>query len=333
MNTRKIAILLACFTVILGIGQSNSVKQFIGIGRNEIHSQETLQRMSDNKENDPLYRQIKDKAALIRVEPPNAKIDRVWKAIPGYNGLEVDIDETYKHAKAKGNASSITYIFRQLLPEVGLQDLEVQPIYRGNPLKPMVSLMINVAWGNEYIIPMLNTLDQEKVKATFFFDGKWLNSNVELAKEIQKRGHELSNHAYSHLNMSQLSEDKAITEISRTQKLLKDQLGQEPKWFAPPSGDFDSDTVRIAKGQGMYTVLWTLDTVDWRQPSSQSIVNKISEKVEPGFLILMHPTSSSSGALQGMIQAIKEKGLHLGTVSQTLSTERIVESIVDQIVE
>ncbi|WP_438350186.1 polysaccharide deacetylase family protein [Paenibacillus sp. FA6] len=329
MNTRKVAILLACFTVVLGIGQSNSVKQFIGMGRNEIHSQDVIQWLSDNKEEDPLYQEIKDKAIHTRIEPINAKIDRIWKAIPGYNGLEVDIDETYKHAKAKENGSSITYVFRQLHPKVGLHDLEVQPIYRGNPLKPMVSLMINVAWGNEYIIPMLNTLDQENVKATFFFDGKWLNSNVELAKEIQKRGHELSNHAYSHLNMSQLSEEKAISEISKTQKLLKDELDQEPKWFAPPSGDFDSDTVRIAKGQGMYTVLWTLDTVDWRKPSPQSIVNKISEKVEPGFLILMHPTSSSSEALQGMIQAIKAKGLYLGTVSQTLSTERIVEPVVE----
>ncbi|MNP05045.1 Peptidoglycan-N-acetylglucosamine deacetylase [compost metagenome] len=259
----------------------------------------------------------------------NAKIDRVWKAIPGYNGVEVDVDATYELIKSKGKSSTITYVYQQLIPKVGLDDLEAQPIYRGNPLKPMISLMINVAWGNEYIIPMLNTLEQENVKATFFLDGKWLKSNVELAKEIQKRGHELSNHAYSHLNMSQLGEEKAISEINKTKVLLKDELGIESKWFAPPSGDFDSDTVRIAKKLGMHTVLWTLDTVDWKHPSPQSIVTKISTKVEPGYLILMHPTSSSSEALQGMIQAIKGKGLHLGTVSQTLSSERIIESTVE----
>ena len=329
MNTRKFAILLACFTVIIGLCQFNSVKQFIAVGQSKILSQEVNQWVSVDTENDSIYREIKAEAIHLRVEPINAKIDRVWKAIPGYNGMEVDVDETYNHAKAKGNVTSFTYMYRQLLPNVGLEDLEVHPIYRGNPLKPMVSLMINVAWGNEYILPMLSTLDQEKVKATFFLDGKWLNNNVELAKEIQKRGHELSNHAYSHLNMSQLSEEKANTEISKTQKLLKEELDVEPKWFAPPSGDFDSDTVRIAKEQGMYTVLWTLDTVDWRHPSPQSIVNKISNEVKPGFLILMHPTSSSSGALQGMIQVIKSKGLRLGTVSQTLSAERIIEPTVE----
>ncbi|AOZ94813.1 polysaccharide deacetylase family protein [Paenibacillus crassostreae] len=330
MNTRKFALLLACFTIVLGLGQLESVKQFIGASSDDTLSQVFFQRGNDNPENDPIYREIKEKAMDKRIEPIDAMIDRVWKTIPGYNGLEVDVDETYKQTKAKGNNdTAITYVYRQLAPKIGLDDLDVQPIYRGNQLKPMVSLMINVAWGNEYIIPMLNTLDKEDVKATFFFDGKWLNSNIEVAKEIQKRGHELSNHAYSHLNMSQLSEEKATSEISKTQEILKDELGQEPKWFAPPSGDFDSDTVRIAKSQGMKIVLWTLDTVDWRQPSPQSIVSKIADKVEPGFLILMHPTSSSSEALQGMIKAIKNKGLQLGTVSQTLSSERIVEGIVE----
>lgn len=324
MNTRKFAILLGCFTIVIGISQMSSIKQFIENGRNGKVSQEVFQSMNNISEEDPLYREIKNKAISTRIEPVDAKVDRVWKAIPGYNGLEVDVDETYKQAKAVGNTTSITYKYRQLIPKVELSDLEVQPIYRGNPAKPMVSLMINVAWGNEFIVPMLNTLDQEKVKATFFFDGKWLKNNIEVAKEIQKRGHELSNHAYSHANMSQLSEERAVEEISKTQKLLKDELGEEKKWFAPPSGDFDSDTVRIAKGQGMHTVLWTLDTVDWQHPSPASIVNKISNKVEPGYLILMHPTSSSSQALQGMIKAIKAKGLSLGTVSQTLSSERIL---------
>jgi peptidoglycan/xylan/chitin deacetylase (PgdA/CDA1 family) len=70
-------------------------------------------------------------------------------------------------------------------------------------------------------------------------------------------------------------------------------------------------------------VLWTLDTVDWKHPPASSIVLKIRTRVEPGSLILMHPTDSSSEALPGMIAAIKQKGLALGTVSETLSPERI----------
>ncbi|AJS59120.1 polysaccharide deacetylase family protein [Paenibacillus sp. IHBB 10380] len=329
MYTRRIAIILACFTIVIGLGQVGSIRQFIEEGRLTFISTDTFEQVEDTPDIDPLYQHIKAKATQSRIEPIDAKLDRVWKVIPGYNGMEVDVEATYHLAENKGRSTPLTYMYRMLTPKVSIADLGAEPIYRGNPNKPMASLMINVAWGNEFILPMLDILDQEKVKATFFFDGSWLKKNIDLAKVIQQRGHELSNHAYSHPNMSQLSKERAIAEISKTQQLLKDQLGVDNLWFAPPSGDFNNNTVKIARELGMYTVLWTLDTVDWQKPSPESIVDKISSKVEPGNLILMHPTSSSSRALKGMIQGIKRKGLVLGTVSQTLSAERVVGHAVE----
>lgn len=273
-----------------------------------------------------LLSQIEAEAAKSRIEPIDARVDSVWKAIPGYNGLEIDIEATYKVASSKKRKAgdAIPFVYRQIPAKVTLDDLGEQPIYRGNPNKPMVSLMINVAWGNEFLVPMLNTLDAENIKTTFFLDGSWLKKNPELAAEIKKRGHEIENHAYTHPNMSRLSRERAEMEIKKTQDLLKESLGVENKLFAPPSGDFNQQTVSIAHARGLKTVLWTLDTVDWKHPAPEAVIQKISTKVEPGFLILMHPTDSSSQALKGMIDGIRAKGLQIGTVSQTLSSERIM---------
>jgi peptidoglycan/xylan/chitin deacetylase (PgdA/CDA1 family) len=173
---------------------------------------------------------------------------------------------------------------------------------------------------------MLETLRKEKVHATFFFDGSWLSKHLDTARQIGAQGHELSNHAYSHKNMSQLSRPRATEEIAKTEKLLKDELGVTNRLFAPPSGDFDGETVRIASGMNLTTVLWTLDTLDWRNPGAEFIVRKIGSRVEPGSLILMHPTASSSAALERMIRSIKGKGLALGTVSELLSPQRVPEA-------
>ncbi|GIO93345.1 MULTISPECIES: polysaccharide deacetylase family protein [Paenibacillus] len=274
-----------------------------------------------------LLNQIEAAAAKERVEPVDARVDRVWEAIPGYNGLEVDVEATYNLAvKNRGKGEVLPLVYREIPAKVTLNDLDLasHPIYRGNPNKPMVSLMINVAWGNEFLEPMLNTLDEENIKTTFFLDGSWLKKNPELAGEIVKRGHEVENHAFTHPNMSRLSRERADLEIAKTQELLKTSLGVENKWFAPPSGDFNKQTVAIAHARGLKTVLWTLDTVDWQHPAPEAVVQKISSKVEPGFLILMHPTDSSSKALKGMIDGIRAKGLSIGTVSQTLSPDRIM---------
>ncbi|MNC11548.1 Peptidoglycan-N-acetylglucosamine deacetylase [compost metagenome] len=328
MKTEKAALVLACIAVVIGIGSTyGPVKEMIA----QLKPQTGLAVWSDvsTEPQDDLRTMIESKAAKLNSPPVDATVDRVWKAIPGYNGLEVDVEATYRNAKLSGPNDGLKLLYRQIKPKISLDDLGAEPIYRGNPAKPMVSLMINVAWGNQYIIPMLDILDQEKVKVTFFLDGSWLSHNKELAAEMLKRGHEMENHAYTHPNMSTLSRVRATAEIQKTQSLLKESLGVTNTWFAPPSGDFDQETVDIAASLGLKTVLWTLDTVDWRNPSPESIISKISSKAEPGTLILMHPTASSSKALQGMIRGIKAKGLQLGTVSQTLSAERVLPADVE----
>lgn len=269
-----------------------------------------------------LLAEITAEAEKVREAPIDARVDRVWKAIPGYNGIEVDVEQTLALAKQKRGDEPISYIYREVEPKVLLRDLGAQPVYKGNPNKPMAALMINVAWGNEYIQPMLDVLEKEQVHATFFFDGSWLSKNIETARVIQEKGHEMSNHAYSHKMMSKLGREESIKEIERTQRLLKEELGVDNTLFAPPSGDFSSLTVQIAHEMNLQTILWTLDTVDWQKPPADSIVRKIAARVEPGSLILMHPTSSSSEALSGMIAEIKRKQLALGTVSELISPQR-----------
>lgn len=275
--------------------------------------------------NDPkLLERIRQDAEKTRIPPQNARVDRIWKAIPGLNGRELDVDKTYRLSLPLPSGAPIHYVYKEVAPEISLDDLGAQPIYRGNAGKPMAAMMINVAWGDEYLPSMLETLRRENVHATFFFDGTWLSKHLEEAKTIGAAGHELSNHAYSHKNMSQLSRGKAEEEIRKTQELLE-KIGVHNTLFAPPSGDFDQETVDIAHSMKLRTILWTVDTVDWQKPRPEDVVAKIAAKAEAGSMILMHPTSSSSQALPGMIKAMKKKGLVLGTVSELISQERVPE--------
>ncbi len=89
--------------------------------------------------------------------------------------------------------------------------------------------------------------------------------------------------------MSKLSREQNTAEITKTEQLLK-EAGVTNKLFAPPSGDFNQTTVEVAHELKLRTILWTLDTIDWKKPEPASIVRKVTTRVEPGSLILMHPT-------------------------------------------
>nr|WP_239432818.1 polysaccharide deacetylase family protein [Sporosarcina sp. ACRSL] len=273
--------------------------------------------------NEALFQKIKTYSEQHEIKPIDAKVDRVWKAIPGYNGLRINVEASYEKMKAKGKFDETLLVFEQVPPNVHLDDLDPQPIFRGNPEKPMVSLNINVAWGNEYIPTILNVLNEHQVKATFFFDGSWTKKNPDLALMIYNEGHEIGNHAYSHPDLQKRSRTETMEEISKTNDVIEKTIGFKPKWFAPPSGSFNQQTVDVAHELQMKTILWTVDTVDWKKPSPTEMVNRVVSKVENGAMILMHPTEPVAQGLSAMIADIKAKGYQLGTVSELMSEERI----------
>ncbi len=277
------------------------------------------------KETNDLYEEVKLKAKNYEVAPENAKVDRVWKLIPGYNGLKVDIKASYENMKQTGAFDETKLIYQQTTPSIHIQDLPPTPIYRGHPEKPMVSLLINVAWGNEYIPPMLETLKKHHVKATFFLEGRWVKNNPDAAKMIVDAGHEIGNHSFSHPNMKTLSESQIKQELEKTNAVIQSVTGQTCQWFAPPSGSFRQEVVDQAAQMKLGTIMWSVDTVDWQKPQPDVLIHRVMTKVHPGAMILMHPTEATSKALDQLITQIKQKGYSLGDVSNLLSEERIIK--------
>jgi peptidoglycan/xylan/chitin deacetylase (PgdA/CDA1 family) len=114
-----------------------------------------------------------------------------------------------------------------------------------------------------------------------------------------------------------------LDELRKTNDIIKETLGVKPKWFGPPSGSYNQTTVDVADQLGMKTVLWTADTVDWKNPEPSEMVNRVVSKTENGTMILMHPTKPVAEGMEAMIKNIKEKGYELGTVSELMSEARV----------
>ena len=296
-------------------------KSFIAISSKSDAENANHHFLRNNK--DDLIKKISAYNDQHEIEPIDAKIDRVWKAIPGYNGLKVDIEASYKNMKPSTDIDTNKIIFNETPPKIHLNDLEPSPIYRGNPEKPMVALLINVAWGNEYIPGILKTLKDSQVKATFFFDGSWVKNNPDLATMISLEGHEIGNHAYSHPDLKLRSRAETVNELKKTNDVIEETLGIKPIWFAPPSGSFNQETILVANELGMKTILWTVDTVDWRKPATSEMVKRVVAGVSNGSMVLMHPTKAVFEGLETMIIEIKGKGYRLGTVSDLMSEKRI----------
>lgn len=193
------------------------------------------------------------------------------------------------------------------------------PIYNGNLNSNNVSLMINVYWGNEYLDSMLETLKNNNVTTTFFLGGMWVEKYPDLAKKIQANGHEIANHGYFHKDQDKINLDNNKKEISSCHEIVKNTLGVEMTLFAPPSGAFNQSTMQAAKSLNYSVIMWTRDTIDWRDQDVDTIYNRAIKNAKGGDLILMHPTKCTAEALPRIIEALKNQGLNITTVTNCLS--------------
>lgn len=191
-------------------------------------------------------------------------------------------------------------------------------IYAGDKNSKYVSLMINVYWGNEPLTKMLEILDKYNVKTTFFIGGTWAKENPELLKTIYAKGHEIASHGYKHKEHGKLGYTENLTEIQTCHEIVKDILGIDMELFAPPGGSYNSNTTKAASFLNYKTIMWTRDTIDWRDHNSSLIYNRAVTNMNGGDLILMHPTDNTAEALTNIICYAKNHGFELVPVTRTL---------------
>lgn len=192
------------------------------------------------------------------------------------------------------------------------------PIYKGDENIEMVAFECNVVWGTEYVPKMLDILDERDIKITFFIGGEWADDNPELLKRMVREGHEIGNHGYSHKHHSKLNLDENCREITVTEEKIKEITGVKTSLFAPPYGEFNEVTVKAADSLGYKTIMWSIDTIDWKREGVDKIMERVLRDPHNGAFILMHPTEYTVQALPGMIAALENRGYEIGRISDLL---------------
>lgn len=209
-------------------------------------------------------------------------------------------------------------ILQPLLTSTTTTQTKIQPIFHGNISEPKVAFACNVFWGEEFLPDMLQTLNNQNTHITFFIGGSWAKKYPELLADIANKGHELGNHTYSHPHPNTISKEKNKEQIVKTEDLVKEITGTKTTLYAPPYGEYNDTVLTAADELGYTTIMWTIDTIDWKRPPADIIKNRVIKKLHNGAIILMHPTEPTAKALPELISEIKKAGYTITTVSDIL---------------
>ena len=143
-------------------------------------------------------------------------------------------------------------------------------------------------------------------------------------KAILAAGHDLGNHSENHKNMSQLSNEEKKEELMSVHEKVKELTGYEMFLFRPPYGDYDNDVIQTATECGYYSIQWDVDSLDWKDYGTDSIINTVCnhKHLGSGSIILCHNGAKfTAEALDSMITNLKGQGYQIVPVSELIYRE------------
>ena len=199
---------------------------------------------------------------------------------------------------------------------------ELNGYYLGNEGEKKIYLTFDEGYENVNTEKILDALKENDVKAAFFLVGNYLETCPEIVKRMVEEGHIVGNHTYHHRDMASLTtKESFLKELTDLENLYQEIVGSDmSKFYRPPQGKFSEEQLQWAKECGYKTCFWSLAYVDWdekKQPSKEEAMEKLTKRIHPGAIVLLHSTSSTNGEIMGdIIKEWKNMGYTFGELTE-----------------
>jgi peptidoglycan/xylan/chitin deacetylase (PgdA/CDA1 family) len=171
-----------------------------------------------------------------------------------------------------------------------------------------------------YTDRLLQILNDNDAKSTFFLIGNKVAANPAGAKRIADAGMEVANHTWEHPNMTTIPVEDIPNQISKANDAIQAATGQRPSLLRTAGGLINDNVLAAAKRQGMADINWDVIPFDWVNDSNTAATTyMLKTQIKRGSVVLFHDTYSSTvDVVYQFIPVLKANGYHLVTVSQLL---------------
>lgn len=196
------------------------------------------------------------------------------------------------------------------------------PIYNVQTQDKKISLTMNCAWNADDVDKILEILNQNNVKITFFMVGDWIEKFPEAVKKIKDAGHEIASHSDTHPHVNNLTYEENINEIEKSNDKIEKITGNRTKIYRAPYGEYNNTVIKATRDKGYFCIQWNLDTLDYTGITGDEMWNRLKEKIKAGDIILSHNgTKHTADSLDMIIKNIKAKGLEVVRISDLIYQE------------
>lgn len=215
--------------------------------------------------------------------------------------------------------------YQQLLDEYGAYYADLSG-------EKNIYLTFDNGYEEGYTSDVLDVLKENKVPATFFVTGHYVDTEPELICRMADEGHIIGNHSYHHPDFSVLTKDAMQKELDDLEKAVADVSKQKKlQYLRPPRGMFNQETLKWANELGYTHIFWSLAFIDWEtnnQKGWRYAYEQVLDQIHPGAIILLHSVSEDNAkALDHLIKELKDQGYEFKSLDDLVWKDQIEDKI------
>lgn len=194
--------------------------------------------------------------------------------------------------------------------------------YAQDTREKVLYLTFDAGYENGNTERILDTLKKHQAPAAFFIVGTYIDAEPELVKRMHEEGHIVGNHTWHHPDMTDIETEESFRkELEYVENAFQKITGDEMiKFYRPPQGKYSTANLEMAKSLGYKTFFWSLAYVDWyedNQPSKEEAFDKLTGRIHPGAIVLLHSTSDTNAEiLDELLTKWKDMGYRIRPLTE-----------------
>jgi peptidoglycan/xylan/chitin deacetylase (PgdA/CDA1 family) len=190
-----------------------------------------------------------------------------------------------------------------------------------------------------YTDRILDVLERERVRATFFVVGRAAAAYPATLRRMAKDGDSIGNHTWDHSHLLLQTPGAVRSELRRTDDAVYRVTGQRTTLMRPPFGARDFTAIATAKKLGYTIVMWSVPlTDDWQQPGDATIARRVVDNVRDGSIVVLHDgnrgivcgardvkmcdRSQDVGATRLIVEELRARGYRFVTIPELLAARK-----------
>jgi len=185
--------------------------------------------------------------------------------------------------------------------------------------RPVVALTFDDGPG-EYTLDILQLLEENGCRATFFMLADKLGLFPEVVQAMAQSENEIGTHTWAHENLTEVREATVMRSLSQSKERIEGETGRRVRFFRPPYGAVNGTVYQYCKNLELVIIIWSLDSNDWQAKTPDEITHTILSQVQNGDIILCHDIHANTAeAMKTVLPALVAQGYQLVTVSELFS--------------